>query len=102
MVNCAHPTHFAAPLLEGSKWTKRIGGLRANASKCSHAELDGMDELDTGDPDELGQLYRQLRERLPHINVLGGCCGTDLRHITAIAEACAAQQGSRLPEQLTV
>ncbi|HUE80134.1 MAG TPA: homocysteine S-methyltransferase family protein [Sphingomicrobium sp.] len=98
MVNCAHPTHFAAPLMEGGAWTKRIGGLRANASRCSHAELDGMDELDTGDPVELGQLYRQLRERLPHINVLGGCCGTDIRHVTAIAESCAAHRTDRVAE----
>ena len=95
MVNCAHPTHFAAPLLEGGEWTKRIGGLRANASKCSHAELDGMEELDTGDPEELGQLYRQLRDRLPHINVLGGCCGTDIRHIVAIAESCVGSESTR-------
>ena len=47
-----------------------------------------MTELDTGDPAELADLYRNLRERFPQINVLGGCCGTDLRHVTAIAEAC--------------
>lgn len=99
MVNCAHPTHFAEPLLEGGEWTKRIGGFRANASRCSHAELDGMEQLDTGDPVELGQLYRQLRERLPHINLLGGCCGTDLRHVTAIAESCRSHRRS---ERVTV
>ena len=99
MVNCAHPTHFAAPLVAGGEWTKRIGGLRANASRCSHAELDGMEELDTGDPAELGRLYRQLRERLPHINVLGGCCGTDLRHIAAIAESCVAPTSHRVAER---
>lgn len=89
MINCAHPTHFAPVLEQGGGWTRRIGGLRANASKCSHAELDAMTELDIGDPQELGQLYRRLRERMPWINVLGGCCGTDIRHITAIAEHCA-------------
>lgn len=90
MVNCAHPTHFATVLEAGGEWTKRIRGLRANASRCSHAELDAMEELDTGDPVELGQLYARIRSRLPHINVLGGCCGTDIRHVTAIAQAVGA------------
>ncbi len=102
MINCAHPTHFAAPLMNGGEWTKRIGGLRANASRCSHAELDGMEELDRGDPVDLGQLYRRLRERLPHINVLGGCCGTDLRHVTAIAEACVAYRSEPVAEPAAV
>lgn len=90
MINCAHPSHFSACLEDGSKWTSRIGGVRANASRCSHSELDAMTELDSGDPAELARLHRDLRERFPTINVLGGCCGTDLRHVTAIAEACLA------------
>ena len=88
MINCAHPTHFASSLEAGGEWTSRVRGVRANASRCSHAELDAMTELDTGDPTELAALYRALRNRFPGINVLGGCCGTDLRHVTAIAEAC--------------
>lgn len=88
MINCAHPTHFATSLEDGAEWTSRIGGVRANASRCSHAELDAMTELDSGDPGELAVLHRDLRQRFPKINVLGGCCGTDLRHVTAIAEAC--------------
>jgi homocysteine S-methyltransferase len=90
MVNCAHPTHFADSLVTGEAELARVRGIRANASRCSHAELDVMTTLDDGDPAEFGQLYRQLRDRLPQLSVLGGCCGTDLRHITAIAEACAA------------
>lgn len=88
MINCAHPTHFASSLDDGAKWTSRIRGVRANASRCSHSELDAMSELDTGDIGELATLYHDLRQRFPNINVLGGCCGTDLRHVTAIAEAC--------------
>lgn len=88
MINCAHPTHFADSLDEGTEWTSRIGGVRANASRCSHAELDAMTELDMGDIAELAALHSDLRRRFPAINVLGGCCGTDLRHVTAIAEAC--------------
>lgn len=90
MINCAHPTHFALSLREKEAWTARIGGVRANASKSSHAELDAMTELHTGDAAELADLHRKLRERFPQITVLGGCCGTDLRHVTAIAEACLA------------
>ena len=88
MINCAHPSHFASSLDDGAEWTSRIRGIRANASRCSHAELDAMTELDIGDMAELAALYRDIRQRHPGITVLGGCCGTDLRHITAIAEAC--------------
>jgi homocysteine S-methyltransferase len=92
MVNCAHPTHLLSVFERGGDWTARIRGVRANASRCSHAELDAMTELDAGDPEELARLYASLRERLPHLNVVGGCCGTDIRHISAIAESCAAQE----------
>jgi homocysteine S-methyltransferase len=91
MINCAHPTHFISALATGEDWTKRIGGMRANASRCSHAELDAMTELDSGDPDELGRMYRTICDDLPGVRVIGGCCGTDLRHVTAIGEACVAK-----------
>jgi homocysteine S-methyltransferase len=96
MINCAHPTHFAEALDENAPWTNRIRGVRANASTCSHAELDAMTELDIGDPVDLAARHKMLIERFPHITVLGGCCGTDLRHVTAIAEACA--ESKRAPE----
>jgi homocysteine S-methyltransferase len=85
MVNCAHPTHFEDEL-EAGPARERIRGIRANASKMSHAELDEADQLDAGDPDELADGYVRLREHLPNLNVLGGCCGTDHRHVRAIAE----------------
>ena len=88
MVNCAHPTHFDSVLSGSASWTNRIRGLRANASTKSHAELDVATELDAGNPNELSQQYRELRRRLPQLSVLGGCCGTDHRHIVAICEAC--------------
>jgi len=88
MVNCAHPTHFADRLNPADPWASRIQGIRANASRCSHAELDAMTELDAGDPAELARHYRVLRARLPQLNVLGGCCGTDHRHVAAIADEC--------------
>ena len=88
MVNCAHPTHFAG-VLEGA-WVQRLGGIRANASTMSHAELDEAEELDDGDPDELARDYLALRSKLPNVHVVGGCCGTDHRHIAAIASAWTA------------
>lgn len=90
MINCAHPTHFADALLAGEDWTERVRGIRANASKKSHAELDESLELDTGAPVALAGDYRRLTTELTHLNVLGGCCGTDHRHIAEIARACAA------------
>jgi S-methylmethionine-dependent homocysteine/selenocysteine methylase len=90
MVNCAHPTHFHHVLGTGEPWEERIRGLRANASKRSHAELDEAEELDEGDPADLGARYAALAETLPWVNVLGGCCGTDLRHVAEIAQAWPA------------
>lgn len=89
MVNCAHPTHFADALDAGAPWARRVRGLRANASTRSHAELDACTALDAGDPADLAARYATLRARFPHINVLGGCCGTDVRHIRAIGGACS-------------
>jgi homocysteine S-methyltransferase len=90
MINCAHPTHFAAELTGGDAWLSRIGGIRANASRRSHAELDEATELDAGDPRELGAEYAALAPRLPDLRVVGGCCGTDRRHVASI---CAALGG---------
>jgi S-methylmethionine-dependent homocysteine/selenocysteine methylase len=87
MINCAHPTHFDE-VLRSEPWTRRLGGLRANASRRSHQELNDSADLDAGNPMELGGQYRALVQRHPQINVLGGCCGTDHRHIECIALAC--------------
>lgn len=85
MINCAHPDHFRAVLDVVS--TRRLGGLVANASRCSHAELDNATELDDGNPFELAQMLSDIRQEFPQIRVLGGCCGTDMRHMTEIARA---------------
>ena len=87
MLNCAHPTHFEDVLSPGEPWVDRIRGLRANASMRSHAELDEADELDDGDPADLGARYAALAGRLERLNVVGGCCGTDARHVAEIAAA---------------
>jgi S-methylmethionine-dependent homocysteine/selenocysteine methylase len=89
MINCAHPTHFQPVLEPGAAWTGRVRGIRANASTLSHAELDEAEELDSGDPAELAARYAELRRLHPQLVVLGGCCGTDHRHIAAISAACA-------------
>ncbi len=86
-INCAHPTHFKDVLIGSAPWLERIRGIRANASTKSHAELDEATELDDGNPEELSSYYRELKGKLPNLNVLGGCCGTDRRHIEAICKA---------------
>jgi S-methylmethionine-dependent homocysteine/selenocysteine methylase len=91
MINCAHPTHFADLLATGESFVQRIQGLRANASRMSHAELNEAPEIDIGDPTELGDQYAALKRHMGNLNVLGGCCGTDDRHIEQIAAACAAE-----------
>lgn len=88
MINCAHPSHFERVLDEKQPWTQRVRGLRANASRQSHAELNEATTLDIGDPAELGREYAELKRRLQRLNVLGGCCGTDHRHVEQIATAC--------------
>ena len=86
MINCAHPEHFSK-VVAGGPWARRIRGIRANASRKSHAELDEAPELDAGNPGEMARQYRELAQRMPWLNIFGGCCGTDLRHVTAIAQA---------------
>ena len=85
MINCAHPTHFATTLAEGGPWLNRLRGVRANASKLSHAELDESTELDEGNPAELGTDLKAIASKVPNLSLFGGCCGTDHRHIEHIA-----------------
>jgi S-methylmethionine-dependent homocysteine/selenocysteine methylase len=89
MINCAHPSHFSHVVDGNQPWKDRIHGLRANSSKMSHAELNEAPELDAGDPEALGRDYAMLKGRhLKHLNVFGGCCGTDHRHIDQMALHC--------------
>jgi homocysteine S-methyltransferase len=92
MLNCAHPTHFADALAKNAPWVRRLRGLRANASARSHAELDAAPDLDAGDPATLGRQYRDLRRAMPQLTILGGCCGTDHRHVEQICFACTAEE----------
>jgi homocysteine S-methyltransferase len=92
MINCAHPTHFMQALRSGESWLKRVRGVKANASEKSHQELDESETLDAGDPIDLGMRYNMLRRTFPGMRILGGCCGTDHRHVAAICEACVPQE----------
>lgn len=89
VINCAHPDNFSNALTD-APWMDRIIGVIANASRRSHAELDESEVLDDGDPVELGSLIGDLRRRFPHLTVVGGCCGTDMRHMESIAESAEA------------
>jgi S-methylmethionine-dependent homocysteine/selenocysteine methylase len=97
MVNCAHPTHVALALDAQAAddggdrtWLSRVQGVRANASTRSHAELDAAEDLDEGDPAVFGREMARLHARVPSLRVLGGCCGTDQRHILAVAREVTA------------
>jgi len=92
MVNCAHPSHFVRVLQDGGAWRERIRGVRANASRLSHAALDDLGVLDAGNPEDLAADMAALGDVLPNLNVLGGCCGTDHRHIGRIADAWLARR----------
>ncbi|KAF2458768.1 Homocysteine S-methyltransferase [Lineolata rhizophorae] len=87
-VNCAHPEHFMPALraLARDGVRRRVASVRANASAKSHEELDRSEVLERGDPAELGRLHRELKEVLPWVKVLGGCCGTDAEHVGEIAD----------------
>ncbi|MDX2079275.1 MAG: homocysteine S-methyltransferase family protein [Terrimicrobiaceae bacterium] len=88
MINCMHPTHVEPAVTSQGTWRERIVGLRANASCRSHAELDEATELDIGNPVELAQHYQDFRRIFPNLNVFGGCCGTDVRHLGEICACC--------------
>ena len=84
MINCAHPNHFAHVLQANGSWTRRIKGIRANASVKSHAQLDESETLDEGNKEELALGYKNLKSLLPNLNIIGGCCGTDHTHMEEI------------------
>ncbi len=88
VINCAHPSHILAGLQSDhdldTAWRERIGGLRVNASTMTHAELDESEVLDDGDPVQLAIDQQPLIDAFANLEVLGGCCGTDARHVAAM------------------
>ena len=93
MINCAHPVDFG-PALADEEWVTRIHGIRANASKQEHSFLNTLGHLDEGEPDELAAEYANLQARFPHMNVFGGCCGTDFSHVRKISSALQGASSS--------
>ena len=85
MINCTHPTEFEPGLTPGG-WMARLGGFMPNAVAMETLDLCQLGHLEDGDPVELGQQMAALARRFPHINVWGGCCGTDGRHIGEITK----------------
>ncbi|MEM7065075.1 MAG: homocysteine S-methyltransferase family protein [Cyanobacteria bacterium P01_B01_bin.77] len=98
MINCAHPIHFDRTIINQGPWVERIRGIRANASMMSHAELDEAETLDDGNPQDLGERFYSLKQQLPHLTILGGCCGTDHRHIESICKACGPVMAPAMAE----
>lgn len=96
MINCAHPVDFG-PALADQEWVTRIHGIRANASKQDHSFLNTLGHLDEGDPDELAGEYASIKARFPHMNVFGGCCGTDFSHVQKIGSALQGLAGPTAP-----
>jgi S-methylmethionine-dependent homocysteine/selenocysteine methylase len=95
MINCAHPKHFESILEKNADWMQRLKGIRANASTMSHEELDACTKLDDGNLREFGAQHQSLLARFPNFTVLGGCCGTDQRHVGEIVEQCCANTNSK-------
>ncbi|CAF5004736.1 unnamed protein product, partial [Rotaria sp. Silwood1] len=88
MINCTHPSNFEHVLIPGEAWVSRIHSVKGNASKKSHAELEKSKELDSGNPIEFAEHNRALLYKLKNLNVIGGCCGTDCRHVEEICKVC--------------
>lgn len=88
LLNCVHPRVFEAALLSERGRSRcvreRVIGLQANASAKSPEELDGSPCLDSDPPEVLADAMLRLRRRFG-TKILGGCCGTDNRHIACIA-----------------
>jgi homocysteine S-methyltransferase len=89
MVNCVHPSVFrkcaARMAMESPVQSRRVVGLQANTSPRAPGELDGSSVLLTEDPDRLAEAMVRLHNDFG-LRILGGCCGTDDRHIARLAE----------------
>lgn len=90
MVNCIHPNvlnqALANPNLDTKFIMSRLFGIQANTSSKSPEELDGSSEL-FSDPEEvIIEGLINLRQQFG-LKILGGCCGTDQRHIEGLARS---------------
>lgn len=87
MTNCVHPTVLRKAIENGENSTnlvkQRLRGIQANTSSKSPEELDGSAELVSEDITTLVEEMVYLHNN-HKIKVLGGCCGTDERHIQGL------------------
>ena len=88
-IGCVHPAHVVAAA-EGRAWpaSQRVLGLHGNASSLPPEELDRLDHLDAGDSEDFADFMVELHGR--GVKLLGGCCGTGVAHIRAVARRFAA------------
>ncbi len=91
MINCSHPLEYE-PALEAGDWTKRLRGVRPNASKMDKLALCKLGHIEDGDPVELGAQLLSLSDRYPQLDIFGGCCGTGHNHLREIAKVLTARQ----------
>lgn len=94
-VNCVHPTIFDAGMTalarRAPSLVRRVLSYQANTSARRPEELDGLAELETEVPDVLADMMLRVHQRF-HTPILGGCCGTDSRHLDSLARAYRAIQ----------
>ena len=89
MVNCTHTSFFKSAMMHAAHSSatvrKRIAGLFANTAALKPEELDNSEELVEEDPQTFGKSVAGLHTELG-MKILGGCCGTDDRHIDSLAK----------------
>ena len=83
--NCEHPLEWADALADAGPWLERMRYFRPNAARMEKLALCTLGHLEDGDPEELGSQMGALAAALPRADILGGCCGTDERHLGAVA-----------------
>ncbi|MBW2409401.1 MAG: homocysteine S-methyltransferase family protein [Deltaproteobacteria bacterium] len=84
-INCVHPAIFRKAIEQSEPGFDRLLGLQANTSEKSPEELDGLGYLDTSEPEEFAESMLALHTHFG-LKIIGGCCGTDHRHIEEIAK----------------
>lgn len=92
-INCVHPTVLLSALDNGP--FNRLIGIQGNTSKKCPEELDGFECLDTQEPAEFAQdMWHAVKKG--NLQICGGCCGTDARHISALAQLIVAERKNGL------
>ena len=84
--NCSHPAEFEPAISEAGAWAERLRYIRPNASRMEKIALCKLGHLEDGNPVELSHQMGDVAQRFPNADILGGCCGTDERHLGEIAK----------------